>query len=131
MEEARFLYTSEVISRTTALDTTTGAETLVQRPPARHEQVPAPGSDSDRTARELTPPGQPLPEDKGCKMCRRLLFLWISLAVTSLAVGLWRSFATSDEGKGFTDAAYVVAVGGLVIFPIQNSHAQRCRINKK
>jgi len=45
----------------------------------------------------------------------------------SLVVGLWRSFQTSDEGKGFTDAAYVVAVGGLVIFPIHNRHAYSCR----
>ena len=44
----------------------------------------------------------------------RFFFFWIVLAAASLAMGVWRSFVTGDEGKGFTDAAYVVAVGGLV-----------------
>lgn len=62
-----------------------------------------------------------------CSVCNILLFFWIFLALLSLTVGLWRSFETSDEGKGFTDAAYVVAVGGLIIFPIQNRHASTCK----
>ena len=46
----------------------------------------------------------------------------------SLAIGLWRSFATGDEGKGFTDAAYVVAAGSIIVFPIQRMHNQWCRL---
>ena len=30
-----------------------------------------------------------------------------------------------DEGKGFTDAANIVAVGGLVLYPLQARHNQR------
>jgi hypothetical protein len=71
--------------------------------------------------------GHPLLPVAHYKVCAVLFYLWISLAATSLAVGLWRSLTTSDEGKGFTDAAYVVAVGGIVIYPIQNRHASRCR----
>lgn len=62
-----------------------------------------------------------------CPGCNILFCLWILLAFLSLTVGLWRSFKTSDEGKGFTDAAYVVAVGGLIIFPVQNRHAYTCK----
>jgi hypothetical protein len=62
-----------------------------------------------------------------CSVCNILFCLWIFLALLSLVVGVWRSFKTSDEGKGFTDAAYVVAVGGLIIFPVQNRHAYTCK----
>ena len=81
-------------------------------------------------------PEQALPEEarvtqQRCKMCLRIYLLWISIAVGSLVVGLWRTFMTSDEGKGFTDAAYVVAVGGVILFPIQNRHNQRCQESKR
>jgi hypothetical protein len=46
----------------------------------------------------------------------------------SLAIGLWRSFTTGDEGKGFTDAAYIVAAGSILVFLIQRMHNQRCRM---
>jgi hypothetical protein len=62
-----------------------------------------------------------------CLGCNIIFCLWIFLAVLSLVVGLWRSYKTSDEGKGFTDAAYVVAVGGLIIFPVQNRHSYVCK----
>lgn len=62
-----------------------------------------------------------------CRNCNILFGLWIFIAALSLAVGLWRSFQTFDEGKGFTDAAYVVAVGGLIIYPVQNRHNERCK----
>lgn len=61
-----------------------------------------------------------------CPGCNILFCLWILLAFLSLAVGLWRSFKTSDEVKGFTDTEYVVAVGGLIIVPVQNRHAYTC-----
>jgi hypothetical protein len=69
---------------------------------------------------------EPAASTRHCLGCNILFCLWISLAVLSLIVGLWRSYVTSDEGKGFTDAAYVVAVGGLIIFPVQNRHAYTC-----
>jgi hypothetical protein len=130
IEMARISKASKTIGQTTAFDTTTtGAEGLVQRPPACHEQIPTPSAHS--TAHAIPSPGQPLPLDPHCKMCNIIFYLWISVAVISLAVGLWRSFATSDEGKGFTDAAYIVAVGGLVIYPVQNRHALKCRLGKR
>lgn len=45
----------------------------------------------------------------------------------SVVIGLWRSIGTADEGKGFTDAAYIVAVGGVILYPVQNRHASRCK----
>ena len=50
--------------------------------------------------------------------------MWAFVAADSLAVGLWRSFATGDEGKGFTEEAYEVTVGGLVVFPIKSRHGR-------
>jgi len=120
---------STALGQTTATETT-GAETLVQRP-ARYESPQTSHSDNDGPAHTIPSLGQPLLPVLHCKMCTILFYLWIFLATTSLAVGLWRSLATSDEGKGFTDAAYVIAVGGLVIYPIQNRHALRCRLNKQ
>ncbi|PVH87940.1 hypothetical protein DL98DRAFT_566332 [Cadophora sp. DSE1049] len=66
-----------------------------------------------------------------CVACFAVYLLWVAVAVGSLVLGLWRSFATGDEGKGFTDAAYVVAVGGIVVFPIQSRHGQRCRASRQ
>ncbi|CZR56608.1 uncharacterized protein PAC_06497 [Phialocephala subalpina] len=40
-----------------------------------------------------------------CKGCFIVYLLWGAVAVGSLVIGLWRSFITGDEGKGFTDAA--------------------------
>jgi hypothetical protein len=111
-DAARMLDSSVAIGLTTAINTTSGAETILQRP-ARYEDPLTHRSDSDEPAHVIPSLGQPLLPVPHCKMCNILFYLWISLADTSLAVGLWRSLATSDEGKGFTDAAYVIAVGGL------------------
>ncbi|KAF4632557.1 hypothetical protein G7Y89_g5568 [Cudoniella acicularis] len=112
----------------TATDTV-GADSLTQRP-ARHSQPPNRQVDNAEHDHEIPSLRQPQLPILHCKMCNILFYLWISLATTSLAIGLWRSLATSDEGKGFTDAAYVVAVGGLVIYPIQNRHALRCKLKE-
>ena len=53
--------------------------------------------------------------------------MWFVIAFGSLTVGVWRSVATGDEGKGFTDAAYVVAVGGLILYPVQSRHSRICK----
>jgi len=74
---------------------------------------------------------QPLSESalsQSCRTCRIIIFSWIVVVAGSLAIGLWRSFATGDEGKGFTDAAYVVSAGSIIVFPIQRMHNQRCRL---
>ncbi|KAG4421374.1 hypothetical protein IFR04_005433 [Cadophora malorum] len=63
-----------------------------------------------------------------CLTCSVIYLMWATVAGDRLAIGLWRSFATGDEGKGFTDAAYVVAVGGIVVFPIQSRHGRQCRV---
>jgi hypothetical protein len=65
-----------------------------------------------------------------CKMCKVIFNLWISLFPISLAIGIWRSIATSDEGKGFTVAAYLAAIGGLIILPMQNRHQPGCKARK-
>ena len=67
------------------------------------------------------------PPAQNCKICKVIFFFWMGLAAFSLIIGLWRSLVTGDEGKGFTDAAYVVAVGGLILFPIQTRHYQHCK----
>jgi len=66
-----------------------------------------------------------------CKGCFVVSLLWVVVAVSSLGIGLWRSFVTGDEGKGFADAAYVVAVGGIIVYPIQNRHSERCKALRK
>jgi hypothetical protein len=63
-----------------------------------------------------------------CRMCIAIYFLWFTVVAGSLSIGIWRSLVTGDEGKGFTDAAYVVAVGGVIVFPIQARHNQRCTL---
>lgn len=63
-----------------------------------------------------------------CKRCDVLAALWFAIGISSLAVGLWRSFATGSEGDGFTAAAYMVAVGGLLLYPVQNCYFSRCRV---
>lgn len=70
------------------------------------------------------------PDDSSliCRMCTTIYVLWFALITGSLAVALWRSFATAEEGKGFTDAAYVVAISGLIIYFFQSRHCQRCRL---
>jgi hypothetical protein len=60
-------------------------------------------------------------------MWRVIIALWIGLAAGTLTIGLWRTLITGDEGKGFTDAACVVAVGGLIVFPIQARHNEQCK----
>lgn len=52
---------------------------------------------------------------------------WFVIIVGSVAIGLWRSIVTADEGKGFTDAAYIVAIGGVILYPVQNRHARKCK----
>jgi len=60
-----------------------------------------------------------------CRTCIIPHLLWMVVEAPSLVVGPWRSFATHDEGKGFTDAAYVVTVSDLFVYPIQTRHNQR------
>jgi hypothetical protein len=67
---------------------------------------------------------------RACRTCKIIIFIWITIAVASLGVGLWRSFATGDEGKGFTDAAYIVAAGSITMFPIQRMQSRRCIIDR-
>jgi len=67
------------------------------------------------------------PPAQNCKICKVIFLFWMGLAAFSLIIGLWRSIVTGDEGKGFTDAAYVVAVGGLILFPIQTRHYKHCK----
>lgn len=62
-----------------------------------------------------------------CSLCKVLWIFWLVIVAGSLAVGLWRSIVTSDEGKGFTDAAYIVAIGGVILYPVQDRHSRRCR----
>lgn len=66
-------------------------------------------------------------ETTGCNLCKTFYAFWFLIIASSLAVGFWRSVVTSDEGKGFTDAAYMVAVGGIILYPVQDRHARRCR----
>ncbi|CZR63065.1 uncharacterized protein PAC_12962 [Phialocephala subalpina] len=72
------------------------------------------------------------PADKPkCRLCKILRVLWLTIIAGSLGIGLWRSIVTADEGKGFTDAAYVVAVGGLVLYPVQDRHSRKCKAERE
>jgi hypothetical protein len=83
-----------------------------------------------RKQEHVARPGQPQLLVSYCKFCNILFYLWILLAASSLAVGMWRSCMT-DEGKGFTDAACIIGLGSLIMFPLQNRHFKKCRLLKE
>jgi hypothetical protein len=121
----------EKLARPTALDYSTATTTaqdfvsLTQRPLRYNDAIVHVTNIAEPRLKSFLNK-EPVFLIRHCLGCNILFCLWILLAFLSLAVGLWRSFKTSDEGKGFTDAAYVVAVGGLIIFPVQNRHAYTC-----
>lgn len=129
---ARLQQIDEKAARHPALDYSTATATaqdpisLTQRP-SRHNDTVVHSTEIVETRLASHSSEEPVVLIQHCPGCSILFCLWILLAFLSLAVGLWRSFKTSDEGKGFTDAAYVVAVGGLIIYPIQNRHAYTCK----
>lgn len=65
-----------------------------------------------------------------CRTCGILVLFWILIPLASVAIGFWRSFATGDEGKGFTDAAFIVAAGGMIMYPIQRMHNRKCILRR-
>ncbi|KAE9374079.1 hypothetical protein N431DRAFT_464366 [Stipitochalara longipes BDJ] len=88
-------------------------------PEASSHDSPTPDS-AITTLQPLSKPALP----QSCQTCKIIIFSWIMVVAGSLAIDLWRSFATGDEGKGFTDAAYVVAAGSIIIFQFRE-----CTIN--
>ncbi|CAG8978928.1 hypothetical protein HYALB_00011190 [Hymenoscyphus albidus] len=68
------------------------------------------------------------PSLERCRAFEIILISWFPVAVVSLGTGLWRSFATGGEGKGFTDAAWVVATGSVVLLAVQKIHDRRCKL---
>lgn len=106
-----------------------GATVLSQEPdqPIEGQQPHNTGIEGTVTASPATTGPDSDNSSLPCRICTVVFFLWFALAACSLAIGLWRAFATADEGKGFTDAAYVVAVGGLIIYPIQTRHDRNCK----
>jgi hypothetical protein len=130
--DVRLQQIDEKLARPTAPDYSTATTTA--QDPASLTQRPSRHNDAVVHVTNIAEPRlksflneEPAFLIRHCPCCNILFCLWILLAFLSLAVGLWRSFKTSDEGKGFTDAAYVVAVGGLIIFPVQNRHAYTCK----
>jgi hypothetical protein len=98
------------------------------------EQQNSPGThrNPDATTARTFLPHQANPENATkCKLCWILFISWFVIIAGSVVIGLWRSIATADEGKGFTDAAYIVAVGGVILYPVQNRHASRCKAADK
>lgn len=83
------------------------------RPPSTYFEVAEPGAISQHS--------QP------CRMCNILSGAMVSTVASGTAVGFWRSVATGDEGRGFTDAAFVVAAGGALAYSAHIRHAPRCR----
>ena len=87
--------------------------------------LPASHHISDMGLHTLSPAPSPTKTttEAGCNVCRVLYMLWLVIIATSPVVGFWRSAVIGDEGKGFTDAAYIVVVEGLILFPVHNWHS--------
>ena len=58
-----------------------------------------------------------------CVVYKRLLAV---IAMVSLSLSLWWAVWKADVSGGFTVGAYMVAVGSMVILPMQNRHNSRC-----
>ena len=54
-------------------------------------------------------------------MCVTIYFAW-TLCRAAQSGGSVYLFATGDEGKAFTDAGYVVAVGGILVGNVHHRH---------
>lgn len=99
---------------------------IQQRPPS---PPPPPSYPRPFHALEIEEAGSYIPKrPKNCKGCFTIHLLWGIVAASSLAIGLWRSFSTGDEGKGFTVAAYIFGVGGALVLQFQSGHKERCLV---
>jgi hypothetical protein len=63
--------------------------------------------------------------------CLILAYLASLTISSSLVLALWWSIAHKDPSGGFTMAGYIVAVGGIVMFPIQSHHSKSCKCWKR
>jgi hypothetical protein len=80
-----------------------------------------------RVVPDIQPIGEVVTSASYCKVCIVIYSLWFTIAAGSFPVGTWRSYAVADESRSFTDAVYIVAVGGLALYSMYIRHNQRCR----
>lgn len=71
------------------------------------------------------------PIDRGpAPLQRRTCFILIGVAsgtiLASLSIALWWSMTAHDVSGGFTMAGYIVALGGIIMYPIQSAHSRNC-----
>ena len=74
----------------------------------------------DRQVTVQHAPSQPL------RTCFILIALCFATVTLSLSIALWWSFYANDVSGGFTMAGYIVALGGIIMFPIQSAHSKSC-----
>ncbi|CAG8978927.1 hypothetical protein HYALB_00011189 [Hymenoscyphus albidus] len=66
-----------------------------------------------------------IPQSGGtCHFCQLITVFLLLIAVGSLAVGVWRTFLTGDEGKGFTDAGWFATVGSTLYVVMDRVHGK-------
>jgi hypothetical protein len=65
------------------------------------------------------------------RTCLVLAYVAAFTITSSLIVALWWSFKHNDASGGFTMAGYMVAVGGIIMYPIQSRHSKGCTCWKK
>lgn len=79
-------------------------------------------------ATPLPTPGMQLQLDrvKPFRTCIVLMCIAAFTVTSSLAVALWWSVSHDDPQSGFTIAGYIVAAGGIIMYPIQSQHSKHC-----
>jgi hypothetical protein len=90
-------------------------------PPTYHSSIPLPT------------PGLQL-QVANLRLFRTCLIMAYLAAITissSIAIAMWWTIAHKDPSGGFTMAGYIVAVGGIVMFPIQSHHTKSCKCWKR
>ena len=66
-------------------------------------------------------------KDSSWRTCVILSMVSAGAVLTSLSLALWWSMTRNDVSGGFTIGGYIVAVGCLVLYPIQYQHSKSCR----
>ena len=69
----------------------------------------------------------PLPTKQSWRGCVILIVLCATTVLTSLSLALWWSMMHRDVSGGFTMGGYIVAVGGVILYPIQARHSKTCQ----
>jgi hypothetical protein len=89
----------------------------LHNPPTYHSNIPLPTPGLQLQVARL----------RLFRTCLIMIYLAAITIISSLVIALWWSITRKDPSGGFTMAGYIIAVGGIVMFPIQSHHSKSCR----